>query len=369
MSKAAWAGRRKRFPGAPVQRVLRSGLAFVALSAVCFLTMERKMNTRSSRTRILGLAAVCILLIVPGLAAQSTQSAQPTFRILVPKSSSSIPLLVLEEQDALEDRFPRFTLQVDFFTAHPQALAVLLRGDAELLFTGTSQGLQNHLDGGPLVLVNTGVWGVSSMISADESINSVADLRGKTIAVPFPGAPLDVQLRYILEAAGMDPEDDVEMRYSVFPQTIAEMGAGRVDAAPLPEPIATQLVLGRGYQRVFEMRKAWGAARGGEPFAPEVSLFATKRFAADVRSAILSLVREWRRASTWVSENIDEAAAFAAPLLDRPEAVLHEAIARTVYRVPYFAENREAVTEYFGIIREKVPTMGDGPAGDFFFSP
>jgi len=59
---------------------------------------------------------------------------------------------------AQEHALPGTDLQVDLFANHPQAIALLLRGDAQLLYSGTSQGWENRLDGSSLVMIDTGVW-------------------------------------------------------------------------------------------------------------------------------------------------------------------------------------------------------------------
>ena len=46
----------------------------------------------------------------------------------------------------------------------PRRSRCSLRGDADLLYTGTSQGWENRLGGSPIVIVGTGVWGVSSLV-------------------------------------------------------------------------------------------------------------------------------------------------------------------------------------------------------------
>ncbi|HUV07904.1 MAG TPA: hypothetical protein VMX75_09260, partial [Spirochaetia bacterium] len=109
-----------------------------------------------------------------------------TITVLVPGSTSSMPLLLMGETDPIGG----VDLKIEVFINHAQALARLIRGEAELLFSGTSQGWENYLSGGPLVHINTGVWGISYLIGRDESIRSVSDLRGKKIALPFPGSPL-----------------------------------------------------------------------------------------------------------------------------------------------------------------------------------
>ena len=138
---------------------------------------------------------VVLFLFFPATAEVFSQETSPqTVRILVPRSNSALPFLLL----AVEDPLPGIDIQANVFINHPQALAMLIRGEADLLFTGTSQGWEYYLSGGPLVMLNTGTWGISYLIGSATcpQIEDLTDLVGKQIALPFPGSPLDFQWQY-----------------------------------------------------------------------------------------------------------------------------------------------------------------------------
>ncbi len=118
------------------------------------------------------------------------------------------------------------------------------------------------------------MWGVSSLVGRDASIATVADLKGRRIALPFPGSPLDFQTRYLLARAGLDPDRDVEISYGAFTQSLPRLLAGQLDAAALPEPQATTAVRDQGLVRLFRYADAWAAASGRGSASPQVSLFA-----------------------------------------------------------------------------------------------
>lgn len=303
------------------------------------------------------LAALLLLVAAPLL-------AEETITILAPQSTSSLPLLQL----AADDPLPGVDIRADTFVNHPQALARLLKGDVDFLFTGTSQGWNNYLDGGPMVLINTGVWGVSYLIGRDESITSLADLKGKKLALPFPGAPLDFQTRYMLKEAGLDPDRDVEISYSPFPQTVPKLLADQIDAAPLPEPLATKLVKGQGLRRIVDFQAAWAAVTG-DPKSPQVSLFATKDGIAGQTEMIATLVDAWRAATTKVQENPDDAAAQFAETLDVPAPLVAQAIQHTLFWLPSFADNQQRVLAYYAMVNTSLPEPKADLTADFFFQP
>lgn len=310
---------------------------------------------------------VVFFLLFPSTTEVFSQETSPqTVRILVPRSNSALPFLLLAEEDPL----PGIDIQANVFINHPQALAMLIRGEADLLFTGTSQGWENYLSGGPLVMLNTGTWGISYLIGSTTCppIEDLADLVGKRIALPFPGSPLDFQTRYMLKKQGIDPDRDLTISYSPLPQTAALLTSGQIDAAPVPEPLASQLVVNRGLARLLDYKKLWAGVSDGDPRSPQVSLFATRSYTQEHKQLLSELIRVWRQTSQEVIENPTQIAGVFAAVLDFPEEVVRLSIDNTLFYVPSVEENRRRVEAYYREVKEFLPGKRGDLQADFFFS-
>jgi NitT/TauT family transport system substrate-binding protein len=302
---------------------------------------------------------------LPAIASSGRPEQPGVLRILVPQSTSAIPFLMLADEDPLAG----IDIQAEIFLVHAQALALLVRGDAALLYTGTSQGWENRLGGSPIVIVGTGVWGVSSLVGRDASIGAVADLRGRRIALPFPGSPLDFQTRYLLERAGLDPDRDVQVSYGAFTQSLPLLLAGKLDAAALPEPQATTAVREKGLARLFRYADAWAAASGGDPKSPQVSLFAMADWAGAHGRTLKALVAAWRKASEKAAAKPADAAARYAGTLSVDPVLLEEALGNTLLAVPGFADHEARVLAYFREILKYLPGEKKQLDDAFFFAP
>jgi NitT/TauT family transport system substrate-binding protein len=309
-------------------------------------------------------AAILALILLMGLPAfgQDKEQKEPfmpmeeyDFLILAPRSTSTIPLLLAAHLDREYDIAPGIAIRVEFFASHPQALARLLRGDVDALLTGTSQGWENHLDGGPIVMLGTGVWGVSSMMSNIPGLTTPTDFEGLRVALPFPGSPLDVQMRYILIAMGLDPDEDLKISYSSPTQTVGLLLTGKIDAAPLPEPLATNLEMERGLHRSFEIPMAWAEVMDGDPMSPQVSLFATDERAYEDTGLFHSVVRAWESASHLVGAHPESFGGMFAEALELPPHIVIEALFRTMLFVPPPEENEMQVRRYFEIVQSVYP--------------
>jgi NitT/TauT family transport system substrate-binding protein len=309
------------------------------------------------------IAAVFLFLLSTVIVTAQTK----TVRLLVPVSNSSLPLLLLAEEDPI----PGVDVQAELYQNHAQALALLLRGEAHLLLTGTSQGWENYLSGSPLLMIGTGVWGVSYLIGSSDCppVESVADLSGKRIALPFPGSPLDFQTRFLLVHHGLDPDKDLDIIYSPPPQTAALLLKGRIDAAPLPEPLASKLVISRGLHRLLDYKDAWASVHGGDPKSPQVSLFTTRAFAAENAELLRELNVHWQTASEQVKKEPAAVARRFSEFLGFSEAVITHSIPNTLFFVPSPEENRDRVQAYYEAVRGFLPGKRGELKEDFFFRP
>jgi len=74
---------------------------------------------------------------------------------------------------------------------------------------------------------------VAFMARADSGVNSIADLRGKTIAIAGFGGTTDLMLRYWLSRAGIDPKTEVKLTFVPFHLTLPSLINKQIDAAPI----------------------------------------------------------------------------------------------------------------------------------------
>jgi NitT/TauT family transport system substrate-binding protein len=327
-----------------------------------------KETANRSPLRAPGVLSVLILscaLLLSVTIGHSADRGMEKVRILAPQTTAALPLLVMAEENAL----PGVTLQVDFFVNHAQALALLMRGETDLLLSGTSQGWENRLDGSSIVMIDTGVWALSSLVGRDPSLKGFADLRGRRLALPFPGAPLDFQSRALLAFEKIDPDKDLTISYGPFAQSVQRLLAGQVDAVALPEPLATTMVKKNGLLRLIEYSAAWARLTGGNEQSPQVSLFATEGFTREHTEMLRALIGAWNAASRTVTANPAEAATHYSPVLLTDPEILEEATRHTLFAVPAIAENKSRVLAYYTSVARYLPA-GPRPLDErFFFTP
>jgi len=80
------------------------------------------------------------------------------------------------------------------------------------------------------------------IVTTDESIKSVADLKGKRIAVGAIGSGVEANARQIIAAAGLDFDKDIDAKFLSFSEASSGLKDKQVDAAFLTAGIPTAAI-------------------------------------------------------------------------------------------------------------------------------
>lgn len=101
--------------------------------------------------------------------------------------------------------------------------------------------------------------GVLYVVENGETVNSVEDLKGKTIVTTGKGTTPEYVLRYILTENGVDPDNDVTLDfYSEATEALAQLQAGTSTIAMLPQPFVTSaLAQVEGLRVALDMNEEW----------------------------------------------------------------------------------------------------------------
>ena len=95
-------------------------------------------------------------------------------------------------------------------------------------------------------------------------INSVKELKGKTIYSTGQGANPEYVLRYVLEKNGLDPDKDVKLEFlSENDELATQLASGKAGVALVPEPVVTTVLTKNDKLRAaLDMTQEWQNAAG-----------------------------------------------------------------------------------------------------------
>ncbi len=163
-----------------------------------------------------------------------------------------------------------------------------------------------------LIAINT--LGVLYVLENGNSIQSVADLKGKTISTVGQGATPEYALSYLLKQNGLVLGEDVTVNFlSEHAELAALAASGKADLVMLPEPFVTSVLAKNSDVRIaLDITEEWKHATA-KPDAAGVELtmgclVVRKDFAEANKAALDTFLSEYQASTAFVNEHIDEAA-------------------------------------------------------------
>ena len=108
--------------------------------------------------------------------------------------------------------------------------------------------------------------GVLYVVENGDTIQSVADLKGKTIWTTGKGTTPEYVLRYVLTQNGLDPDTDVDIQWaSESTEALGHLQKGDASIAMLPQPfVTTALSQVEGLRVALDMNTEWEAVAGSK---------------------------------------------------------------------------------------------------------
>ncbi|WP_350277311.1 ABC transporter substrate-binding protein [Kribbella sp. HUAS MG21] len=142
------------------------------------------------------------------------------------------------------------------FNAGPEAVGALLGGSLDASFIGSGPAINAYAkSNGEAVRLIAGATSGGAQLVVKPTITKPADLVGKTVVTPQLGNTQDVSLKKWL--ADQQLTGKVKVTNLENAQTLDAFKKGEVDAAWLPEPWSSRLVLDAGAKVLLDEKSLW----------------------------------------------------------------------------------------------------------------
>ena len=239
---------------------------------------------------------IALVLILALMVSAPPTSAQDRPRVGILKLTSSAPIFVGVEKGF----FKEFGVEPElvYFQAAAPIATALAAGQLDVAATGLTAATYNIVLGGETlwIVADKGREWPDHRLTAivvhkdlhDAGVRSVADLRGKRIAVTQLGSTFHYQIGNILEKEGMSLKDVSIVPLQAMPAALEALKGKQVDAVILPQPFP-----GRAEADGFGRIIAWG----GDLFPWQIAtVFYSRKFAAD-RPRALNFMKGYVKSS------------------------------------------------------------------------
>ena len=197
--------------------------------------------------------------------------------------------------------------EISLYGAADELTPQLLQGGVDIAAVplNLASVLYNKTSGG-VKLCAVGVLGVLYITEFNGSdVQSLADLKGKTIYATGKGSVPEYFLRYLLAENGLDLDTDVTVEWKSEPnEVVALLKAENGGIAMLPQPYVTAAAaqLGEGFRTAVSLSEAWDALDNGSRCVTAGVVVRTA-FAEEHPEAVEAFLAELSESVAWVNAN------------------------------------------------------------------
>lgn len=149
---------------------------------------------------------------------------------------------------------------VDYYADPQKIVPLVIKGEVDIAAVPLNLAANIYKKtSGAVQMIAISTLGVLHLLSSDESIKSIADLKGKTVYATGQGATPEYIINYILEKNGIDPEKDIDIQYKSAHNELATLAVeGKAEICILPEYFATKVTLKNDkMKKIVDLTDEW----------------------------------------------------------------------------------------------------------------
>ena len=249
----------------------------------------------------------------------------------------------------------------------------LVQGDLDIAAVpaNLSSILYNNTKGKVQVLaVNT--LGVLYIVENGETVQSAADLKGKTIYASGKGATPEYALNSVLTAHGIDPLSDVTIEYkSEHAEVVAALAADPTAVGLLPQPFVTTALMKNDQLRVaLDLNELWESGTAdGSRLVTGVAVV-RKEFLEKHPKEVEAFMEAYKKSVDFVNEDTQA----AAEIIGNHDIIAKEVAVKAIPECSIvFVEGKEMKTMLSGylntLLEQNPETVGGAvPDDDFYYA-
>lgn len=242
----------------------------------------------------------------------------------------------------------------------------IIKGEYDIAAVPTNLAatLYNKTNGEVQMLaVNT--LGTLYVVSKNVEINSVADLKGKTIYISGQGGIPEFAFDYILAQNSIDPENDVTIEFkSEHSEVVALLASSESGIAVLPEPFVTNAnAKDENIKVALDLTKEWRTVGEGSELVMGC-LVIRKSFAEENKDAVLKFLDEYKKSIELTATDVEYVAQLSGQFDIVPEAVAKKAIPNCNIKYLDGEEMQTAVNGFLTVLFNAEPKSVGGNLPD-----
>lgn len=241
--------------------------------------------------------------------------------------------------------------------------------DIAAIPTNAASVLYNKTKGGVTVLaVNT--LGVLYVIEKGNTVQSIADLKGKKIVSAGQGTTAEYVVNYVLSKNNLTVGEDVTIDYVSEHTEAASLAlSGEYDIAIVPEPFVTNITAkDSDFHICIDLTAAWNDTGAGELVMGAIA--ARTAFVKENPEAVKAFMAEYKKSIEFTNSSVEQAAQLIEKYGITTAAVAQSAIPNSHIVFIDGSEMKDKMSAFLQVIYDMEPTSIGGamPADDFYYT-
>lgn len=268
---------------------------------------------------------LCIFMLVPFVSCGKREADDLTVRVITLKGPTGMGMAELMQRSSTGET--ENTYEFTLASTPDEVASAISRVDIAALPVNLAAALFNKGEKIRFAAINT--LGVLSILENGTRIQSVADLKGKTIYATGQGSTPEYILTHLLKANGIDPEKDVVIEYlSEHAALATKLASGDAAIGVLPEPNVSSALIGAKASGNDQLRIALDVTKEweklGEGTLAQGCIVVSEAFAKEHPKALRKFMEEYKESVLFVNTKQSEAAEMIASFGIVPKAQIAE---------------------------------------------
>ncbi len=317
-----------------------------------------------------GIAIVLALIMALGLVGlASAEEDKTVVRIGSLKGPTTMGLVKLMQDDKNGESLNDY--EFTMAGAADEISGKLATGDLDmaLIPANLAAVLYNNTQGKiQMTAINT--LGVLYVVEAGDSIQSIEDLKGKTVLSTGKGTTPEYGLNFVLSKNGIDPAKDLTIEFkSEATEAAAALADGSATIAVLPQPFVTTAMMNNDKLRLaLSLTDEWAKVEPESAMITGVAVV-NAEFAQQNPEAVRNFLSEYQASTEYVNANPQEASVWIEEADIAPAAVAEKAIPQCNIVCITGTEMKEKAEGYLNALYEQNPKAVGGQLPDeaFYF--
>lgn len=189
------------------------------------------------------------------------------------------------------------------YNKYPDAMSVvpkLLKNEVDVTFLPPNVAAKLYNSSGKAVIcVAITGDGNLSVITKNNSIFTLKDLKGKKVYVAGQGATPEYMMKYLLEKQSLS--ESVELDFSIpTAQLAGQLISGKIEYALVPEPFATvAMAKDKAVIRAVELEKEFAAVEGTNKIYPMTVMVVRRKFFEENSELVSKYIAAYKESVEW----------------------------------------------------------------------